>query len=112
MTTFKNDINLIKPPRKGEEPMNVASLTQVALAAGHGHGHLGIGNRPNPWYTLEGNVRPSYDVHFIQTFNPAVVTHLLERLEAAEDTLAANGLTAPDPTQHRIDKIRASREES
>jgi hypothetical protein len=103
------DIAELRAPRQGEEPLNIDRLEQVAAAAGHGHGHRGIGQGPRPWYELEGNVRPSYDIHFIQTFNPQVVKHLLDRLAAAEDTLAAHGLTAPDPETHRIAKLQGRR---
>jgi hypothetical protein len=80
----KCDIAYVRPPREGEEGPDLERLKQIAVAAGHGHGHLGVFSRPKPWYTLEDNVRPSYDVHFIQTFNPDMVEYLLRRLEAAE----------------------------
>jgi len=77
-----------KVPAEGDKPLNLRDMQQIARAAGHGHGHKGFANHPNPWFSLEDNVRPSYDVTFIQTFNPDVVDHLLERLIAAEEKLA------------------------
>jgi hypothetical protein len=110
MTATRNiDIPELQAPRAGEDPLNVENLVQVATAAGHGHGHRPLREGPKPWYDLDDNVRPSYDIHFIQTFNPRVVMHLLDRLTAAEDTLAAAGLTAPDPEEHRIAKLKARR---
>jgi len=77
-----------KVPGEGDKPFNLRDMQQIARAAGHGHGSKGVFDQPNPWFSLEGNVRPSYDVTFIQTFNPDVVDHLLERLIDAEEKLA------------------------
>ena len=103
------DIAQARVPRSGEPALPLHDLGQIAAAAGHGHGHLGLGQQPKPWFSLEDNVRPSYDLHFIQTFHPEMVAHLLDRLQAAEDTLAEHGLVAPDPEQHRIAKLKARR---
>lgn len=103
------DIPITKAPREGDQPLNLDTIEQVAVAAGHGHTRP-VGHGPSPWYDLTDNVRPSYDIHFIQTFNPDVVEHLIHRLRAAEDTLAEHGLTAPDPETHRIKLLHARRE--
>lgn len=105
------DIKRLRAPRQGAEPLNVENLMAVAAAAGHGLDHRGI-PAPEWWFDISeegGNVRPVYDARFVQTFNPQVVVHLLHRLIAAEDTLAANGLSVPDPETHRIATLHAQR---
>ena len=109
MTEHLN-IPLARAPKSGEAPLSIEDLEQVAAGAGHGHGHLSFGEQPSPWFSLADNVRPCYDLRFIQTFNPLVVRHLLDRLRAAEDTLAEHGITAPNPEEHRIALLTASRD--
>lgn len=105
MSSTSFDIPLAVPPKDGEEPANLTALEQIAVAAGHGHSTpLRFG--PKPWYELEGNSRPSYDVHFIQTFNPDMVEHLLHRLMAAERALQENGITPLSPEAFRLQMVR------
>lgn len=69
---------------------NIDDLYQVAEAAGHGDGL--VGRKYNAgWVDVEltgVNVRPGYDMNFIQTFSPDFVQELLTELKAARTELA------------------------
>lgn len=69
---------------------NIDDLYQVAEAAGHGDGL--VGRKYNAgWVDVEligVNVRPGYDMNFIQTFSPDFVQELLTELKAARAELA------------------------
>jgi hypothetical protein len=68
----------------GARERSLQELQQIAEAAGHGHGHRGIGHQPDPWFSLDDNCRPSYDLLFIRTFTPRFTRELVDRLASAE----------------------------
>jgi hypothetical protein len=78
---------------------SIDDLYQVAEAAGHGDGL--IGRKYNAgWVDIEligENVRPSYDLNFIQTFSPDFVQELLTELKKAREEIADLKATAYYP---------------
>lgn len=84
---------------------NIDDLYQVAEAAGHGDGL--VGRKYNAgWVDIEFigvNVRPGYDLNFIETFSPDFVQELLTELKATKTELAEykDGAEAANYAEHR-----------
>lgn len=67
-------------------------LKQVAIAAGHGDGRV-FTNHNAGWVQVElpNNVRPSYDLNFIKTFNPDYVEELINEILELRAKVAEQG---------------------
>lgn len=69
-------------------------LEQIATAAGHGFGHLGLRSQLNlnaGWTRLDltDNVRPTYDQHFLRTFDPESIKALCRAHRQIIDRITA-----------------------